>query len=321
MREHCCDGCDGLSAAGDSRVVQVWGVTNALEPQLRWRQGNLGEHRSLENCLRCSCFCIDEHRSSTDAVTHHGQLRNSPSANNMTGLVAYDSSSDEDTEPQPVVESKNPPQDAVPIHNSESGPADRPIGSTTTTDREAALVGPVMPTEMLDSSLAEDVSVLDDVPDTMSEQDLVRHLTQASHPMTTIPPSPPGSPDPATDVKFKRFLNLKAQGLHFNEDLAKKPSFRNPALLSTLLERAGLSDEAHYATSLPASVYDPGTLPTYAYKEELARRQQSIRDQQAARKKQASAAGKRIIDFAPGGGSATSSQTSTPGSQRKGFGS
>ena len=240
----------------------------------------------------------------------------------MTTLVAYDSSSDDDAAPETVPASKaSPLRNVASIPSRESDQAGNPIDGMASTDREATMVGPVMPNEASEGVLAEGLDVLNEVPDTMSEQDLVRHLTQASHPMTTIPPSPPGSPDPATDAKFKRFLDLKAQGLHFNEDLAKKDSFRNPALLSTLMERAGLSTDAQYATSLPTAVYDPTALPSYAYKDELARRQQSIRDQQIVCKKQASAARKRVIDFTPGGASGTSSQTSTPGSQRKGFGS
>lgn len=176
------------------------------------------------------------------------------------------------------------------------------------------MVGPVMPTEEFGSASIED---LNDLPSNMSEQDLVRHLTQASHPMRAIPPSPPGSPDPATDARVQRFLDLKVKGLHFNEDLAKKNSFRNPALFSNLAERAGLTEDEQCTTSIPPSVTGFSKPPPFAYKEELARSQQSIRDQQASRKKQASAAGKRTIDFATAGVSGTSSQTSTPGSQRK----
>ncbi|ETN38699.1 uncharacterized protein HMPREF1541_06736 [Cyphellophora europaea CBS 101466] len=231
----------------------------------------------------------------------------------MSGLVAYDSSDEE-------VEQASAP--SVPVPTLASAPretASAPNGATNfTTSANAipSLVGPVMPTEEY-----PEIEDLNDLPESMSEQDLVRHLTQASHPMTAIPLSPPGSPNAAVEAKFKRFLELKSKGLHFNEDLANKSSFRNPALFSTLMERTGLDGSSQYTTSLPKSVYEPQSFPSYAYKEELARSQQSIRDQQAARKKQASAAGKRTIEFIQAGGSGTSSQKSTPGSQRRGLGS
>jgi hypothetical protein len=228
----------------------------------------------------------------------------------MNGLVAYDSSSDDDAEPV-----KAPRAAVGGATNSASLAHVAPAKNGVDTDEtESAMVGPSMPTEITGGSSMED---LDDLPADVSEQDLVRHLTQATHSMKAIPPSPPGSPNPATDARLKRFLALKATGMHFNEDLAKKNSFRNPALLSNLMERTGLSDDDQYANSISRALYQPADLPGFAYKEELARSQQRIRGQQATRKKQAAAVGKRTIEFT----SATSSQTSTPGSVRKGTGS
>ena len=231
----------------------------------------------------------------------------------MKGLVAYDSSSDEETEPgdaQATEASVTAVPHAQSVQTSQQNGIDTVLPAA-----DAAMVGPSMPTEAFENPTIED---LNDLPSTMAEQDLVRHLTQASHSMGAIPPSPPGSPNPATDARLKRFLDLKATGLHFNEDLAKKNSFRNPALFSNLADRVGLGEHEQYATSISPSLYGLAELPPYAYKEELARSQQSMRDQQAARKKQAATAGRRTIDFAAAGASGTSSQTSTPGSQPKG---
>lgn len=238
----------------------------------------------------------------------------------MSGLVAYDSSS-EDESYKTVAGPAHAANDTRPSVNGSS--TEQHISrATEVTDNElSAMIGPTAPTAEPDRSRIED---LDELPEDMSEQDLIRHLTRAPYPMMTMPPSPPGSPDPATEDRFKKFLDLKAKGMHFNEDLAKKSSFRNPALLSSLLDRNGLDGDNQYATSLPLTVWDPSGLPTYAYKEELARNQQALRDQQTARKKEATLSGRRTIDFAPATGSGSSSRTSTPGgqrSERRGFGS
>lgn len=227
----------------------------------------------------------------------------------MNGLVAYDSSSDEERE-----SSKNEPsRQAKPNSKNQD-----PIKDGFQEDL-VSLIGPTMPTQLPESY---GTTSLDELPNSISEQDLIRHLTQASHPMEEIPPSPPASPDPSTETRFKKFLALKAQGLHFNEDLATKSSFRNPALFATLLEKNGLDGSAQYASSLPPSLWNPQSLPAYGYKEELARSQQSIRDQNVARKKQAAATSKRTIEFAPasGSGSVSSSRTSTPDAVHKPLG-
>jgi hypothetical protein len=231
----------------------------------------------------------------------------------MKGLVAYDSSSDEEADQDPVAPAQNSVHTPTALPQAENLPTDTQ-NDASVLGVEAAMVGPSMPAYAFEAPLMED---LNDLPSTMSEQDLVRHLTKASHTMQEIPPSPPGSPNPSTDIRLKRFLGLKATGLHFNEDLAKKNSFRNPALFSSLAERAGLDEREQYATSISPSLYGPPELPQTAFKEELARSQQSIRDQQAARKKQAAAAGRRTIDFTSASVSGTASQSSTPGSRQK----
>jgi hypothetical protein len=237
----------------------------------------------------------------------------------MSGLVAYDSSSDDESarrsnsDAVPVLAVAAPKTAAQPERSplSDDKPGVRIEEPTTLVS--TLPIGPTMPTE---DGGEEPGQYMDQLPDDLSEQDLVRHLTRTSQAMPVIPPSPPGSPDPATEAKFKKFLQLKASGLHFNQDLAKKSSFRNPALLSTLAERAGLDQMNQYNTTLPRSIWSPHDMPPWAYKDELAKSQQAVRDQQAVRKKQASAAGKRSIDFVSANGSGRTSQSSTPGSQR-----
>ena len=223
----------------------------------------------------------------------------------MNGLVAYDSSSDEDEAKSSL--SQEHLNGAVGIRDAVTSAtqADEATAANGLGGAGTSMIGPTMPTQA-DSSSPYQAEPLDDLPDGISEQDLIRHLTQIQRPSTGLPPSPPGSPNPVSEAKFKKFLALKAQGLHFNEDLAKKSSFRNPALFATLLERNGLEQDAQYASSLPASVWDPQSLPTFGYKEDLARSQQSIRDQQASRKKQAIASGTRLIEFERASGSGVS---------------
>jgi hypothetical protein len=229
----------------------------------------------------------------------------------MNGLVAYDSSSDDEAPDAPSTSGS-----AAHSKQNAREVASEPAASVSD-GGSVSMIGPTMPAQLhepFDNGLDND---LDNLPDDISEQDLIRHLTQAPRPMIDIPPSPPGSPDPSTENRFKKFLALKAQGLHFNEDLAKKSSFRNPALFATLLEKSGLDSSAQYASTLSLSVWDPQSLPAYGYKEELARSQQSLRDREAARKKQAMAAGKRTIEFTAASSPANSSKASTPDASRK----
>jgi hypothetical protein len=237
----------------------------------------------------------------------------------MSGLVAYDSSSDDEGAPQNTSDAvpapaaaSSKPEVQPDINLSRNGPSSI-RDEEPTTSISTAPIGPTMPTE---DSGEQQGQYMDQLPDDLSEQDLVRYLTRTSQAMPSIPPSPPGSPNPATAARFKRFLELKASGLHFNQDLAKKSSFRNPALLSTMAERAGLDQMDQYSTTLPISVWSPNDMPSWAYKDELAKSQQAVRDQQAVRKKQASAAGRRSIDFVSANSSGRNSQSSTPGSQR-----
>ena len=224
----------------------------------------------------------------------------------MSALVSYESSDDEEAP------SATNAQRGEQV-NGQKQPKEEDLNVSTDISDSKPMIGP----SRLDAVSTQEIKDADpdelQVPQGLSEQDLIRFLTQATHPMTALPPSPAGSPNPQTEAKFKRFLELKSKGLHFNEDLANKATFTNPALLSTLMDRAGIHGNAQYATSLQKSVWDPRSLPAFAYKEKLLRTQNEIRDQEAVRMKQASTAGKRKIDFTSSGHSGTSSRTSTPG--------
>ncbi|KAL2421198.1 hypothetical protein ABEF95_005799 [Exophiala dermatitidis] len=243
----------------------------------------------------------------------------------MSALVAYESSSDEDEPAKPAVQSETGPVEkpSTPAHAANGQNGQAPIqASQQDSPRDhqvhvvdGPMVGPTMPDRVVENGLDGDITPAPQ--QTTSERDAVRFLTQASHPMTSIPSSPPGSPDPALNAKFARFLELKAKGVHFNEDLASKSTFRNPSFLSTMVTRIGLDESDQYRTSLPPQIWDPLAFPPSAYKEELLRSQQTIREQESATKKNLSAAGKRIIEFTSGSTPGVSSRDSTPGMSSK----
>lgn len=109
-----------------------------------------------------------------------------------------------------------------------------------------------------------------------SNRAAIRNLTMPSQPDLDVPPSPTGSPPPVMEEKFEHFLQLKRQGVHFNEKLAGSSALKNPALLQKLMTSAGLSASDQYATTLPKDLWDPSAFPKHAYKEELVSNQQQI---------------------------------------------
>lgn len=221
----------------------------------------------------------------------------------MPVLVTYDSS-DEDSEGPPAKVN-----DASADRNGDESshiPATSPslVNPKSVHEESKPILGPSIPSDADQSNLnyEEDLDVL--LPD-LPEQDLLRYLTQPTY-TAQIPPEPTGSADPAVTAKFKRFLQLKSKGIHFNEDLASKSSFKNPSLFANLLERTGLSAEAQYASTLPKTVFDPDSLPSWAFKEELLRSHQAYAAELNAIKKVQSSNGKRVIEFTLGNRGSTS---------------
>lgn len=121
-----------------------------------------------------------------------------------------------------------------------------------------------------------------------------------------IPPSPPGSPPPATEKKFAHFLQLKKQGVHFNEKLAKSSALKNPSLMQKLMDFADISEADQYTTTLSKDIWDPHGFPQWAYKEELAKSQQKV----LKKKEEEKLGGPR--EFVPAAASGDSSRNGTP---------
>jgi hypothetical protein len=126
---------------------------------------------------------------------------------------------------------------------------------------------------------------------------LAQDLTLPPVPCFEIPPSPPGSPNPAANAKFEHFLSLKKQGVHFNSKLASSSSLKNPSLLTKMMEHAGINEQSQYDTSLPVDVWSTAHLPQWGFKEELLRIQQELRKKM----EQKNALGQRTsVDFVSG---------------------
>lgn len=179
---------------------------------------------------------------------------------------------------------------------------------------DAPLVGP-----QLGPAEATELTELEDTTDGGRDREslspysanraILQTLTLPTVPNYDIPPSPPGSPVASTNIKFKRFLELKKQGTHFNEKLAKSPALRNPSLMEKLMDFADIDEVEQYATTLPKDLWDPAGFPEYAYKEELAKSQQKILKEMEEKK----ARGQReAVDFVPATASGDATRTATP---------
>ncbi|KAK3113066.1 hypothetical protein LTR53_009995 [Teratosphaeriaceae sp. CCFEE 6253] len=153
-----------------------------------------------------------------------------------------------------------------------------------------------------------------------TERQRIRELTMPPFPNFDIPDAP--SPPPAnsekaavlaaTTKKFERFLELKKQGVHFNERLQKSSSLRNPSLLPKLMDFAGVSQEDSYASTLsPSEGGVPVRWPEDCYVENL------IKQTERSEKKRLAERGK--VDFMPAATkSATPSAAGTPSSGGRG---
>ncbi|KAI9865989.1 MAG: hypothetical protein M1813_001956 [Trichoglossum hirsutum] len=197
--------------------------------------------------------------------------------------------------------------EVVPI-TQEDGKVGPPIG---------AAIGPMLGPSVPSPALSEPASSRPASPYSLSRS-LIRDLTLPPIPDLNIPPSPPGSPPRDTTAKFAHFLELKRQGVHFNEKLAKSSALKNPSLLQKLMGFAGIEGQGQYASTLPKDIWDPEALPVWGYKEELAKSQQEITkrlEEERAREL------RETIDFVPATASGDSSRGGTPGlSSGKGLG-
>ncbi|KAJ5585326.1 uncharacterized protein N7459_005126 [Penicillium hispanicum] len=221
----------------------------------------------------------------------------------MLGLGNYDSSSEDEVEvkPSPVPQpAKKPPvavsqanqtKAQVPVKHSQGQPP-------SIIPPSQAPSGPVLgPASIERTQSPEGLSAGGRSSPFSMSRALVQDLTLPPVPNLDIPPSPPGSPDPAANAKFEHFLALKKQGVHFNAKLATSSSLKNPSLLMKMMEHAGIDEQSQYDTSLPAELWSTSSLPSWGFKEELLRSQQETRQKTEDKK----TAGQRsAIEFVAG---------------------
>ncbi|KAJ5736679.1 uncharacterized protein N7483_001804 [Penicillium malachiteum] len=192
----------------------------------------------------------------------------------MLGLAAYDSSSEEEVEvkaPKPTQLPKAHVVEDSQIQIKFQPPPNR-IQSQPPLEAPS---GPVLgPSSMHTAASPEEPSTGGRTSPFSSSRALIQDMTLPPVPNLDIPPSPPGSPDPAANAKFEHFLSLKKQGVHFNTKLASSSSLKNPSLLMKMMAHAGIDEQSQYDTSLPPDVWTTSDLPSWAVKEELFRSQQ-----------------------------------------------
>lgn len=141
--------------------------------------------------------------------------------------------------------------------------------------------------------------------------------------MPTVPNfSIPNSPPPparnseeaaalaATTKKFERFLELKKQGVHFNQRLKNTSSLRNPSLLPKLMEFAGVSKEDSYANTLTGGMEVPGVWPEHFSPENLVKMDERLNRRRMGEREK--------VEFVAASRSGGSSKSGTPGSGTEG---
>ena len=183
---------------------------------------------------------------------------------------------------------------------------------------DAPLVGPALGPPTTDLARAEPLEDDEDLPlqsPYSANRALLRDLTLPTVPNYDIPPSPPGSPVASTNAKFKHFLDLKKQGIHFNEKLAKSSALKNPSLMQKLMDFSDIDEAGQYTTTLPRDLWNPEAFPEYAYKEELAKSQQKILKRKEEEKLRVP---RESVDFVPATVTEPSSRSGTPGAGGRG---
>ncbi|KAK5720031.1 hypothetical protein LTR15_007304 [Elasticomyces elasticus] len=181
----------------------------------------------------------------------------------MSALVAYASSDEEDdVQPEKPAKSFTDAQVARIVKEGLSAqqPSKRSHASIAEPETHIQPLGPAQGP----SALAQDMSDTPSDPPASpytSERLRVRELTMPPFPNFEIPDAPPlpqmnseeAAALAATTKKFERFLELKKQGVHFNERLQNSSSLRNPSLLPKLMEFASISLEDSYASTISES--------------------------------------------------------------------
>ncbi|QKX62622.1 uncharacterized protein TRUGW13939_09783 [Talaromyces rugulosus] len=220
----------------------------------------------------------------------------------MLGLVSYESSDeDEINTTEPEITHKTASEDKDHSRAKHDANVEDNAEPQVTAMPDVApgpvngpMLGPSQPQEALVSTEAQPKT--DDSSLYTTSEALIQDLTLPPIPNLEIPPSPPGSPDPTATSKVSHFLSLKKQGVHFNEKLSASSSLKNPMLFTKLRDHNDINDHNQYATVLPHDIWNPDSLPDWAYKEELWKMQQAVRQ-----KIEQSSKNRQSIDFVSSG--------------------
>ena len=227
----------------------------------------------------------------------------------MAGLVGYGSSDEENSHSEEALQ----PLASSSATISMNGISNRSSAHLSLALAPAPFVGPMLePTTLPDRNFTG--STNDDEGSSpqspySANRALLRDLTLPTVPKYDIPPSPPGSPDASANSKFKHFLKLKRQGLHFNEKLARSSALKNPSLMQKLMGFSGISEAGQYSTTLSRNLWNPAAFPGHAYKDELAKSQQNVLRKREDAKTRSQ---RDALDFVPALGSGESSRAGTP---------
>ena len=136
-------------------------------------------------------------------------------------------------------------------------------------------LGPAIP----DSNLEDTIQGSESAPVSpySAARAAIRNLTMPPAPNFDIPDSPPGSPPLKATKKFEKFLDLKKQGVHFNQKLESSSALANPTLFQKLMDFAGLDEHSQYATTLSDDLAVPTKFPEWIYGDQLNRQQEELR--------------------------------------------
>jgi hypothetical protein len=115
----------------------------------------------------------------------------------------------------------------------------------------------------------------------------------------------------AVATQFERFLELKKQGVHFNERLQNSTSLRNPSLLPKLMAFAEITEEDCYMSTLPAELSVPSRWPEDCYVESLVK--------QNERREKKRLAEREKLDFVPAQASEGSAKSTPSDGKRSKF--
>ncbi|KAI0008878.1 HCNGP-like protein-domain-containing protein [Xylariaceae sp. FL0662B] len=209
----------------------------------------------------------------------------------MAGLVAYESSDEEEVAPAKESKLLQPAQETASESNQKPSTASEPDVKSQKSDEQQPIIGPQMgPTEGPSFPPLEEAPAEDEDPGMppaspySANRAMLRDLTLPTLPNMDIPPSPPGSPPPALNKKFEQFLELKKKGVHFNSKIAQSTALKNPALMDKLLNFAEIDQKSQYQTTLGTDIWDPAGFPRWAYKEQLQQSQTEISQSRARSK-------------------------------------